>query len=159
MQFCMASGPPRVGPASPVPGPPEGGKTKADLAPAASGGLAGKRMRGRGKWLQKSNVQGVADSVPVSFTGCVGLAICATTMKNVPPRPSHDVQGVADSVPISLRVCVGLAICATTSKDVPLRLSEISKGCSKPPHSSVTARVSAFASNAKRRAYTPAAFA
>jgi hypothetical protein len=139
------------------------GKTKA-RAPhrALLRGVPETPTGGRGKWLQKSNVQGVADLVPVSFSGCVGLAICATTInKDVPLRPSHNVQGVADSVPISLRVCVGLAICATTSKDVQLRLSEaeISKRCWNPPRLSMTARVSAFASNAKRRAFTRAAFA
>jgi hypothetical protein len=70
-----------------------------------------------------------------------------------------NVQDVADTAPISLRVCVGLAICATTIKDVPLLLSQPSKGCSKPPRLSATAPASGFASNARRRAYTPMAFA
>jgi hypothetical protein len=48
-----------------------------------------------GKWLQKSNVQGVASSKRVSFTVCAALATCATTIKNVPPRPSRDVRGAA----------------------------------------------------------------
>jgi hypothetical protein len=97
----------------------------------------------------------VADLVLISFRVCVGLAICATTIKDVPLRPSHNVQGVANSVPISFKVCAALAICATTIKDVPLRLSEISEA----PRLSATARASTFASNARRRAYTPAVFA
>jgi hypothetical protein len=47
----------------------------------ADGVLETPSKRGiRAKWL---NVQGVAATLSVSFTGCVGLAICATTIKDV----------------------------------------------------------------------------
>jgi hypothetical protein len=105
--------------------------------------------------------------VPISFAGCVGRAICATTIKGVPLRLLQNVQGVAELVPTSFRVCVGHAICAATIKGVPLRLSQMAKvrpsqmdrGCAKRPRLSVIARAGAFASNAESRAYTPAAFA
>ena len=98
------------------------------------------------KWLQKSNVQSAAEPVTVSFMVYVGLALCATSIKNVPLRLPQNVRGAAQSLPISSAVYVGSAICATTTKNVPLRLSQM-------------ARARAFASNAERRAYTPAAFA
>ena len=112
---------------------------------------AGRERRGagnacegeRGKWLQKSYAQGAAASVPISFRVCVGPAICATTIKGVPLRRLHNAQGAAQPAPISFRACVGLAICE-------------SRGCPKPQRLSVRAKASAFASNAKRRAYTPA---
>jgi hypothetical protein len=91
----------------------------------ARGGVLEMPRRGiRGKWL---NVQGVAEILPISFRGCVGLAICATTIKDALLRLSQNVRGAAELVRISFTGCVGLAICATTIRDVRLGLSQMDK--------------------------------
>ena len=75
------------------------------------------------QWLQ--SVRGVAETVLISCMGCVGLAICATTIRGVLLTLSQNVQNVAELAPISFRGYVGLATCVTTTRGVRLRLSQI----------------------------------
>jgi hypothetical protein len=113
--------------------------------------------------FQKSNAQGVAQTAAISFTVCVGLAICATTIKDVRLRLPQISNGCSKRQRLSTTVTT----CGTESANAsffaanvesrPYMLAAVAKIATNGTVSTVYA--SAVASNAESWAYTPAAFA